>query len=508
MSGARPRRLRQRGVALLTVLLVLLLIGTYFMLARVNLAAVQAERERSTREALLRAKEALVAYAVSDTVRPGELPCPDVNNDGKLVIGEDIVGSSCASLLGRLPWITLGLPDLYDDASERLWYRLSSDFHANGTVPLNSDTAFRSGHTSLSVSGDYAASNVVAVLLAPGAPLARAGSAAPQDRSSGAARLNAENYLDVANGVDNADADTSFVAAPRSASFNDRLLAIHSDDIMRLVERRAGRELAQKLRDHYGAWASPGPVASTTFTGFKGFYPWPAPLDDPATLQAGVSGTAGGQLPMSAASVLWNAPTTTLGLCSGANTAQIQCTAVSLLSLLTINGRVRNVGTAFVDPPSAANVSVAGLAIGQQITWTLDPAAQALDFQWRATIVGLATVTVWAPQASAWVASSWLADNSWHENAFYALSPGYALNGSGSCSAGVDCVTVRNSADERAAVLMTGRALASQSPRPVAATPAAPGEFLENGNVDLTGLAYEKNLPTPAFNDQPVAVEP
>lgn len=511
MSRA-PGATREQGIAVLSVLLVLLLVGTYFMLGSVNLAAVQAARERASQDALLRARDALVAYAVSDDNRPGELPCPDINNDGKLVIGEDLIGSSCAALVGRLPWITLGLPDLYDDAGERLWYALSNDFHANGSVPLNSDTAFRTGHTSLSVAGAASAGNLVAVVLAPGATLARPGSAL-QDRTSAAAQLDPVNYLDAANGIDNADADTSFVSAPQSDTFNDRLLPIHSDDIMRLVERRAGRELAQKLRDHYDAWQSPAPVANTTFSGFKGFYPWAAPLDDPSSLQPGVNGTTSGQLPMSPASVLWNAPTASLGLCAGANTTQIQCTAASLLGLLTINGRVRNVGTALIDPPAAANVSVAGIVLGQQVTWTLNAAAQALDFQWQATILGVATVTARVPQSSAWVSTSWLADNDWHQNAFYALSPGYAIDGAATCGgAGPQCVTVAGTAaptdNKEAVVLMSGRALPGQLARPVLPAPVAATDFLEEDNANLPGLAFENSLRTSAFNDQPVVVRP
>ena len=95
-----------RGVALLAVLSVLLIIGAYFALASLSLSSVQVTRERSTGESLQRAKEALIAYAVSDTTRPGELPCPDVNDDGKLVMNQDYVGSACVSLIGRLPWIT------------------------------------------------------------------------------------------------------------------------------------------------------------------------------------------------------------------------------------------------------------------------------------------------------------------------------------------------------------------------------------------------------------------
>src|SRR5438105_6036861 len=248
-----------RGVALLAVLSVLLIIGAYFALASLSLSSVQVTRERSTGESLQRAKEALIAYAVSDTTRPGELPCPDVNDDGKLALNQDYVGSACVSLIGRLPWITLGLPDLRDDTGERLWYALSNDFHANGTVPLNSDTAYRAGNSSLNITGTQPGTNLVAIVFSPGPALVREGAAAAQQRgcivgtncdaagkcttapASNTPKCNPANYLDVTGGQDNADADKIFIAAAKSDTFNDRLLPIYSDDIMWLVERRAGR---------------------------------------------------------------------------------------------------------------------------------------------------------------------------------------------------------------------------------------------------------------------------
>ena len=50
-----------------------------------------------------------------------------------LVTTEEGIGSACVSLtLGRLPWRTLGLDKLGDDAGERLWYAMSTGWHAPG----------------------------------------------------------------------------------------------------------------------------------------------------------------------------------------------------------------------------------------------------------------------------------------------------------------------------------------------------------------------------------------
>src|SRR5262245_29714894 len=92
------------------------------------------ERDKKTAEALAQAKVALIGYAVgvnffSGTPRPGDLPCPDLNDSGSS-------GASCGnaagttgqtSRIGRLPWKSLGLPDLRDGNGERLWYAVSSN---------------------------------------------------------------------------------------------------------------------------------------------------------------------------------------------------------------------------------------------------------------------------------------------------------------------------------------------------------------------------------------------
>ena len=51
--------------------------------------------------------------------RLGDLPCPDRDDDGD---ADAVPGCDTAALaLGRLPWKTLGLPDLRDGDGERLW---------------------------------------------------------------------------------------------------------------------------------------------------------------------------------------------------------------------------------------------------------------------------------------------------------------------------------------------------------------------------------------------------
>jgi hypothetical protein len=253
--------------------------------------------------------------------------------------------------LGRLPWKTLGLPDVRDAFGERLWYAVSSKHKGllNCTVSpacldMSPEAALgtitvRSPSGSLVHDGTSAslyapgAGGAVAVVIAPGPPLARwAAGGAPgaaqvrtcEGGSCNAAghcltnpptltpKCNPENYLDRAPGAAFADEDNArFVdrndAAGRAANgdgfiqgpvldrsgtlwVNDRLAVISYDDLMPRVMRRVGEEVSACLRQ-YAARAEN-----------RGRAPWAAPLcrsrDPNATLRwADASGTLFGRVP-------------------------------------------------------------------------------------------------------------------------------------------------------------------------------------------------------------------
>src|ERR1043165_8726394 len=94
---------RQRGVALI-VLLVLLLLGVgSAIFAFMRPASQSIERDKVTAAALAQAKAALLGYAVSNTTpaQPGLLPCPDTDNDGS---ADSPCGAIGVTAVGRLPW--------------------------------------------------------------------------------------------------------------------------------------------------------------------------------------------------------------------------------------------------------------------------------------------------------------------------------------------------------------------------------------------------------------------
>ena len=238
--------------------------GTYsaaaVLVGVLSSSALQTERDKTTADALAKAKAALIGYAVSDPNRPGELPCPDFNNDGASVPVDDYSGSNCQNLVGWLPWKTLGLPDLRDSNGDRLWYVLANPFHANGsaTFTLNSDAPSTYQSQMLTVkdgtTGTTLQSNVVAVVFSPGT-LMTGKVRSPNDNNATTA---ATNYLEGSN----ANPVSGVLQTANNASINDRLITISSNDVLAPVETRIARE-AKNCLDAYA-------------TSSSGRYPWAA----------------------------------------------------------------------------------------------------------------------------------------------------------------------------------------------------------------------------------------
>ena len=320
-------------------------------------AGTAAQRDRLTQRALAQAREALVAYAVdraiSDEVGPGYLPCPDLDDDGwaESTCGSMSGDTGQAQRLGRLPWKTLGLPDLRDGSGERLWYAVSSKYKgllncgvSRACVDMSPDSALgtisvrdRSGvllHDG-TIGEPYRANEggALAVILAPGDPLTRLradgtpGAEQRRDCASGdcdlagrcitdppqrAARCDPVNYLDNAPagafpGEDNADFvdrndaagrarnSNGFVQGPVTlpdgrVAVNDRVAVISYRDVMPRIMARVALEVARCLRD-YGARPENA-----------GRYPWPTPVcsqasPDPALSWRGEAGALFGRVP-------------------------------------------------------------------------------------------------------------------------------------------------------------------------------------------------------------------
>ena len=315
---------RPRGFALVLVLL-LLAAGACALLS-FELVAFGAETRRDAigERALAQAREALIAYAadrpINAAVGPGYLPCPDLDDDGwaESTCGSQSGESGQASRLGRLPWKTLGLPDLRDGHGERLWYAVSSKHKgllncgasracvdmspdsAIGTITVRdaSGTLIHDGTSTDLYNVDRA--GAVAVVIAPGPRLNEqrrecgpsecdAAGACLLDPPQRVAKCNPANYLDRAPSdryaaEDNADFidrndaagrarnTNGFIQGPirgpdGSVAVNDRLAAIGYRDLMPRVMKRVALEVAQCLAfyasrpENGGRYPTPSPVA-------------------------------------------------------------------------------------------------------------------------------------------------------------------------------------------------------------------------------------------------------
>jgi hypothetical protein len=257
------------------------LIASFLIASGLNLTSAgnSNEREERSMSALRKAKAALIAYAANEqwqlykgqaTNQPGALPCPDILlDDGNA----DCVGagiSATSSLVGRVPWQSIGIEDLRDASGERLWYALSYNFRKDfGTTVINSDTPGQ-----LSVTGTAPANNVVAVLFAPGAPLSTQNR--PSDPTA-PAHNSPSNYLEGFNLTD--PVNYVFTSnTPSSDTFNDRVLVITQAELMAAVEpvvaARIERTVKPFLRDYFTKWGV-YPFAAT----FAGPDPGRAQLD-------------------------------------------------------------------------------------------------------------------------------------------------------------------------------------------------------------------------------------
>ena len=252
-----PAPRRERGSALL-IILALIGIGAAFLLVSALMSNPQIGRDKITAAALAQAKEALIGYAVADANLPGSLPCPDISdaspntaNDGT---ADMLVGNVCPSYLGRLPWKTLKLSDMRDGAGERLWYALSSNFgpQTPSVHTLNSDTL-----GTLNISGNVTATDIVAVIFAPGRPLNG------QTRSTANENTYA-HYLESVVASSHYQKLTPNDQADGAATYNDQMVFITYGDLMPLVEQRIAREARSCLEAYASAHGDRYPWAADT----------------------------------------------------------------------------------------------------------------------------------------------------------------------------------------------------------------------------------------------------
>lgn len=549
-SLCRPPR-RQRGAALIVMLVIVVLGAAAFFVSSFSNSGLQIARDQKTAEVLAQAKEALIGKSLIYDDYPGSLPCPDTDDDG---ISDSLAPTNCPSYIGRLPWKTLGLPDLRDATGERLWYTLSRNVRRYPSViPLNSDTT-----GTLNITGTYVASNLIAIIFSPGANTGNQSRSASQMTAcatTGDTRkesLCAANYLEGsnANPSPGSSPNVNYQSSDANIEFNDQLITITHDQLFSKVEKRVAGELRKHLNEYYASW---------------GAYPFAANFSDPSgALYRGSTSNYQGLYPFGSLIGIgfpppnprWSSSPITISFSNGStpsfdcepkdydgNTdARVRCTSsasyVTLPAGVTVNmtAKLKDVGRGFWKPFSldvknigtfdsndeqvrvrdkdgnydfATNifdsVSVTGM-----LNYTDGSATVVFSAKGKSGGSKFERIDMRGIQYESATLPTWIHDNKWYELVYYATSPGYA-SGNSACNplpGTPSCLTVNGQGggnDKRAVIIMTGKKLSVQS-RPPA--PVAISDYLEGENSSPLDYIFENQTHSTSFNDQVVIVAP
>jgi hypothetical protein len=526
-GSCRPTR-HQRGFAMIAMITLVTMVSAYLLstaLSRTT-AEVRLESDTRSRDAMKEAKAALIAYAASQAWQvtgandqPGALPCPATNENGS-------DPGSCtteSTRVGFLPWRTIGSSELRDGSGNLLWYALSANFRKlAGTTIINSDTV-----GTLTITGNAPATQVVAVIIAPGSALNG------QNRTSTAVA----NYLEGSN-ANTSDSDT-FTTAQSSDTFNDQIMIVTQADLMAVVEPAVASRIETSIKPYITSYASqwsayPYPAAfpqnsaaqssysgDTTLT--TGMLPVTASLTYPWTASSGAvtltGGTAGSITGVTcvAGTVGWVVGTgwrcdfTIRSRDSGASSAGwAPCSARYCMDYpaFTVTGRISsNAALSFVKLPDATTgvtvTSTGGAAravTGQAISGAFSGANlatvsfQATHVYTRSSSASFTRVLrVFIPDATVSPISSdtdadagWFIKQQWYRQTYYAFSSGFKPVGGSACTAGSTCLTVNGlpssyltSNDKRAILVFAGRKLVSTMTRPSSTL----SDYLEGQNA-------------------------
>lgn len=259
------------------LLAVLLAVGTLaYVVANLAPQAFDAYRTRQTQEALAQAREALLGYALKyrdvegSGVVYGYLPLPDLGSSRNNNVACTDEGCDAANftgnapnvtVIGRLPWRTLGTGPLRDSNGECLWYAVSGSHKRTQPVsPMNWDTlgqldvVVANGSNAMASAIASAHDRPVAVIFSPGPPLGG------QDRravggdivAACGGNYDAANYLDPGTAGLLAGVSNYFAGAANNA-FANTGAANKSLSLQGVVQRRSDGTL----------WASTCPAGTT-----------------------------------------------------------------------------------------------------------------------------------------------------------------------------------------------------------------------------------------------------
>lgn len=298
-TNSKPAR-QQRGVALLLMMLVLIVAATAALVTRLGSTDLRTSRLVASQDVLASTREALLQFAVIQPDRvPGSpvlLPCPDLDDSGGFLEGEahsGACGSRYETVIGRVPWRTLGIKPPLDAAGACLWYVVSGSHKEAGAATAELINPDSNGQLQLwgveggaVIEGADPARRPLAFLIAPMEATAGQTRPAAGNRNC-SANFNASDYLDTdsGSGISNAalsgvadSIDTLAVVAGRSETHNDRIATISRADLASATRQRADynstvRALGLALAGCYADYARHNSGGST-----DNRMPWPAAL--------------------------------------------------------------------------------------------------------------------------------------------------------------------------------------------------------------------------------------
>jgi hypothetical protein len=262
VAQVSPRK--QDGIVVLVLVILIAMSTIGYFLNEFSPGRVKHQQKISTGQSLSRAKDALLAYAVSraDVATPsaqpgrlGYLPCPANNNGEGNSVGN--CGAQNEAALGWFPWRSLGLPPLRDESGACLLYAVSGSYKFSPPPDmLNEDSygMFQVVDENLNVvQGINPEDRVVAIIFAPGSALPgqtrvyNAGSQCGDDVNNFGAYL--DTFVGALGTIDNSDVTTGiedridqFIRATQESIsngvVNDRFITITRDEIWSAILRR------------------------------------------------------------------------------------------------------------------------------------------------------------------------------------------------------------------------------------------------------------------------------
>lgn len=515
------------------VLLAIVLAAGYVGVRGLSAAYAKPERDARTLAAMQQAKQALLGYAASRARLfalhppgtamdvPGALPCPAANLAGLVAASQAEqwgrareTCSPTAQRLGRLPWLTLEIPQLADSTGAGLWYAVSLDFRyvadiaALPTPPVNAHS--RGRIRLVSPAGDIVQDRVVAVIIAPGAALAGQSRGTPAELDSTA------NHLEAFTVAPDANTDFSFRLGPATdgpPASNDIVLPITEAELFDTIENALAARLEESivplLAQHRTFWGAL-PFATGSFD-----------PSQPSNALAGTPGSLWGHLPVAEQTPRYSSPsfsgTATLDYCNGAGGSLPDPTLVCQVTgtagaTFTIDATISNVYAGVFGPAeyerTGAAISETGFNIAP-VSGTVD-ATGSVTFRFeedgtavirfRSPIQLLKDTASPAPPGP----TQWFLYSDWAKFIYYQRCG----------DSSTTCLTVNGMAGApsaaRAALVLAGRPIQKaatnllQNQSPV--TTVVIGEYLEPPHDAPGGSTFQRRLRTAGFNDRVVAM--